>query len=108
MSSNPYYAVIFSSTRTDEADELYHETALRMFELAPQQGGYLGVDSVRKGRKGITVTYWDSLENIKNWKRQSEHLLAQKMGRDVFYEHYRIRIAKVERECQWEKQPQPK
>ena len=46
---------------------------------------------------GITLSYWDSLEAISHWKRHAEHQLAQKEGREVWYSHYEVRIAKVER-----------
>lgn len=98
--SPPYYAVIFSSLRTD-VDEGYAEMAQRMLDLAAEQPGYLGVESARDGL-GITVSYWDSLEAIKNWKQVSEHLLAQKMGREKWYSAYCTRICKVERAYGWE------
>ena len=92
----PYYAVIFTSLRTD-GDNGYGEMADRMNELAAQQPGFLGIESVRDGL-GITVSYWDSLEAIKHWKANLEHQEAQKSGRERWYSTFRIRIAKVERE----------
>ncbi len=97
----PYYAVIFSSLRTD-VEAGYHETALRMLELAAEQPGYLGVEGVREGL-GITISYWDSLEAIRNWKQQSEHLVAQQKGRTDWYSAYKTRICKVERDYGFEK-----
>lgn len=92
----PYYAVIFTSLRT-EGDNGYGEMADRMNELAAQQPGFLGVESVRENL-GITVSYWDSLEAIKHWKANLEHQEAQKSGRERWYAAFKIRIAKVERE----------
>lgn len=92
----PYYAVIFTSLRT-EGDNGYGEMAARMNELAAQQPGFLGIESVRDGL-GITVSYWDSLEAIKNWKANLEHQEAQKSGRERWYSAFKVRIAKVERE----------
>lgn len=92
----PYYAVIFSSHRNDDV-EGYLETATRMVELAAQQPGFLGVESVREDL-GITVSYWSDLESIKQWKAQAEHRQAQKMGMDKWYSTYKTRIALVERD----------
>lgn len=92
----PYYAVIFSSHRT-EGDNGYGEMADHMVELASQQPGFLGVESVRDGL-GITVSYWENLDAIKNWKHHSEHLEAQRLGRDGWYSEFMVRIAKVERD----------
>ncbi|MFM9271782.1 antibiotic biosynthesis monooxygenase family protein [Halomonas elongata] len=92
----PYYAVIFSSRRSDVATG-YEETAERMMHLASQQPGFLGVESARE-EVGITVSYWADLESIKRWKAQAEHREAQRMGREAWYANYRVRIARVERE----------
>lgn len=92
----PYYAVIFTSIRT-EGDNGYGETANRMVELATQQPGFLGAESARED-VGITVSYWSNLESIKNWKANTEHLEAQKTGRKIWYESFKVRISKVERE----------
>ena len=92
----PYYAVIFTSQRTD-TDNGYGETANRMVELAAQQPGYLGIESAREGL-GITVSYWSDLESIKNWKANIEHQQAQKSGKEQWYSAFKVRISKVERD----------
>lgn len=93
----PYYAVIFTSKRTP-GDNGYDATAGRMAELAAQQPGYLGVESVRDAHGvGITVSYWDSEDAIAGWRREIEHTAARERGRNEWYEHYELRVAKVER-----------
>lgn len=93
----PYYAVIFTSRRTD-VDAGYGAASDRMVELASAQPGFLGVESARgPDGLGITVSYWESEEAIANWRRHAEHLLAQKRGRDEWYEEFVTRVARVER-----------
>ena len=97
----PYYAVIFSSHRPEplpgvQADDRYEETAKRMFELAAEQPGFLGVDSARD-EIGITVCYWTDEQAIAAWKRDADHAFAQYEGRARWYDAYEIRIARVER-----------
>lgn len=92
----PYYAVIFTSVRT-ETDAGYATTAQRMLELAADQPGYLGVESARN-EIGITVSYWLDLESIRNWKAHADHQIAQELGKSTWYQSYRVRICKVERE----------
>lgn len=91
----PYYAVIFSSVRKDTEAE-YGLTADRMVELAALQPGFLGVESARES-VGITVSYWESLEAIKNWRLHAEHTLAREQGRTQWYESFTVRICLVER-----------
>lgn len=91
----PYYAVIFTSLKT-QSDEGYAEMAEKMEALAKEQPGYLGFESARS-EIGISVSYWKDLDAIKNWKSNLEHREAQKKGREKWYSHYKLRIAKVER-----------
>ncbi len=93
----PYYAVIFSSQRT-QGDQGYDAMSERMVELAVQQPGYLGAESVRNSDGfGITVSYWQDEASIVTWKRHAEHRIAQETGQTRWYEHYETRVAKVER-----------
>jgi heme-degrading monooxygenase HmoA len=92
----PYYAVIFTSVRT-VGDNGYERMAGKMEALDSQQPGFLGMESARE-TVGITVSYWSDLESIKAWKQNTEHLNAQKLGREVWYQVYKVRICKVERD----------
>ena len=97
MSDPPYYAVIFTSRRCGD-DPDYEVFADRMVELAAEQPGFLGVESVRgEDGLGITVSYWISIDAIAAWRENVEHRAAQKKGNDDWYAHYAVRIAKVER-----------
>ncbi|MEM5566494.1 antibiotic biosynthesis monooxygenase [Psychroserpens sp. AS72] len=97
----PYYAVIFTSTQTENIKG-YTEMANQMENLAKQQDGFLGIESARND-VGITVSYWKSLDDIKNWKQQTDHLIAQQRGRIDWYNWYKVRICKVEREYEFTK-----
>jgi heme-degrading monooxygenase HmoA len=93
----PYYAVIFTSTRT-AIDDGYGAMSERMVELAAQQPGFLGVESARGANGvGITVSYWSSLDAIGAWKANSEHRVAQASGRKKWYAQFEARICRVER-----------
>lgn len=93
----PYYAVIFTSLRT-EGDDGYSRMADRMAELAAQQPGFLGVESARDASGlGITVSYWKDEEAIQAWKAHLEHTVAQRLGKEKWYATYSLRVAKVER-----------
>ena len=96
-----YYAVIFTSMQT-ETVEGYSEMADQMEALAKKQDGFLGIESARSS-VGITVSYWESLDAIKKWKANTEHLFAQQKGRELWYNWYKVRICKVEREYDFEK-----
>jgi DNA phosphorothioation-dependent restriction protein DptG len=97
----PYYAVIFTSTRTS-GDNGYSEMSDKMMELALHQEGFLGVESAREDL-GITVSYWQDLESIKKWKDNSDHKTARNKGRSEWYKTFKTRIARVERDYEFDK-----
>ena len=92
----PYYAVIFSSLRT-EVDEGYAAMTNLMVELASQQPGFLGVETARDGL-GLTISYWESEGSIAAWKANLKHAAAQRLGREKWYEAYTVRVCRVERD----------
>ncbi|KQW51100.1 MULTISPECIES: antibiotic biosynthesis monooxygenase [unclassified Roseateles] len=97
----PYYAVIFTSQRT-HVDADYGGMADRMVALAAEQPGYIGVESARgDDGLGITVSYWRTPEDIAAWRRNAEHKIARDTGRSDWYQHYTLRVAKVERAYAW-------
>jgi heme-degrading monooxygenase HmoA len=94
----PYYAVIFSSQRNGTGEAGYEAAAERMFELVQQQPGFLGAESTRDAEGfGITVAYFDSEENIRHWRNHAEHAAVRDRGKREWYEHFELRVAKVER-----------
>jgi heme-degrading monooxygenase HmoA len=95
--SPPYYAVIFTSTRTG-GDRGYGAMSDRMVELGRSYDGFLGIESARGANGlGITVSYWRDEATILAWKNDLEHQKAQAAGKETWYDRYHVRIAKVER-----------
>jgi len=91
-----YYAVIFTSTKSVH-DDGYPEMAEKMVILAQQQPGFIGMESARD-EIGITVSYWENEVAILAWKKNVDHLEAQLFGQNKWYDSYKVRICKVERE----------
>ena len=94
----PYYAVIFSSVRTTDTKG-YSEMNARMNALALEQDEFLGMENA-ESEIGISISYWNDLESIKQWKANLDHRNAQEEGKKRWYSHYKVRIAKVE--CDYE------
>ncbi|WCC45379.1 antibiotic biosynthesis monooxygenase [Tenacibaculum finnmarkense] len=92
----PYYAVIFTTVLSDNLNG-YDAMSIKMESLAKQQKGYLGIESARSA-VGITVSYWEDLDAIVQWKNNIEHIQAGEIGREQWYKKYQLRICKVERE----------
>jgi len=72
--------------------------AQAMEDLAAEQPGYLGFESARGADGfGIAVSYWKDEAAIAAWKSNMAHLAAQRSGIETWYEHYDLRVARVER-----------
>jgi heme-degrading monooxygenase HmoA len=99
----PYYAVIFTSLRT-EGDNGYGAMSDRMAALVAQQPGFLGMESARDG-VGITVCYWQDLDSIAAWRKVEEHQLAQRYGKERWYASFTTRVCLVEHAYEFKASP---
>ena len=83
---------------TDEEYRLVNEQILEKAMAFP---GFLGVESAG-AECAITVSYWKDGASIKEWRSDLDHVLAQKTGRQKWYERYKVRICHVVREYDFE------
>ncbi len=100
--SPPYYAVLFSSKLSKDSTG-YEDMAEFILSKARAHEGFLGFESARE-HTGISISYWESLDHIKTWKEDAEHLVAQQMGKKQWYQEYQIRICKVERDYEFQQE----
>ena len=91
------YAVIFKAQLRD-MDDAYYESAKRLRELATQEYGCLEFVSVAEGDREISISYWETLEQIQHWKRNAEHLQAQALGKSKWYGDYQIEVVEIVRQ----------
>jgi heme-degrading monooxygenase HmoA len=91
------YVVIFRA-RVRALDEEYSKVASRMRELALSQFGCLEFHAVTEGRDEVALSYWPSEDAIRAWKSHPEHVLAQRIGRERWYESYSVQVATITRE----------
>lgn len=91
----PFYAVIFISEKSVDLDG-YKEMDELTINLAKQQEGFLGFESAGNNNEGIFISYWKSLEAIDNWRKNSIHVTAKKIGKEKWYKRYVSQISKVE------------
>jgi heme-degrading monooxygenase HmoA len=91
------FAVIFRAKPGIQDDE-YGKTVTKMRELAFEKYGCLDFVAVTEGNQEIAISYWESEEAIKNWKRDPEHALAQGIGRSKWYESYSVQVVEIKRE----------
>jgi heme-degrading monooxygenase HmoA len=99
----PYIAAIFTSTRTD-VEEGYEQMNELTFKELESIEGYLGYEAFRdKNGFGVNISYWNDMEALKNWRDNTLHIKAQKLGIEKWYKNYKLRICTVERDYEFEK-----
>jgi heme-degrading monooxygenase HmoA len=94
----PYHVVIFTSQRT-ALDDGYTELNDELYQEAQTFDGYIGAETLRNTSGfGVAVLYWRDAESIQRWAQHARHIRAKALGKEIWYEGYRVRIGRVERE----------
>ena len=91
------YAVIFKAI-IGNLDSEYSIMAEKMRDTAINDYGCKEFVACTEGDSEIAISYWENEEQIKVWKKNIEHLTAQKMGRSKWYKSYTVQITKIVRE----------
>ena len=91
------YAVIFRAVIRD-LDQEYLDLAEQLRSLAIDKYGCREFFALTEGNQEVAISYWDTEEQVRNWKQDALHLQAQQLGRKKWYESYRVQIAEVQRE----------
>jgi heme-degrading monooxygenase HmoA len=56
----------------------------------------------------IAISYWPTLDAIQNWKSDSQHQQAQKLGKEKWYQWYKVEVVEIGRSYQWQDKNVPK
>jgi len=92
--SGHMFVVVFRAVILN-SDEHYLAQAKRMRELAIEKYGCLDITSATEADHEITVSYWQSKQHIEAWKKDAEHMQAQRDGINKWYRSYRIEVAEI-------------
>ena len=97
VEKDTYYAVIFTAKQSDNT-EGYEAMVKQMNDFVKTQKGFIGADSVSQNKNEITVSYWDTMEDIRAWSMNERHVAAKKGGKERWYDSFTVRICEVKRE----------
>ena len=91
------YVVIFRA-EVNRFDDAYSAMAERMRELAINEYGCLEFTACTEGSYEIALSYWENESQIKVWRQNSEHLIAQELGKNNWYKSYTVQVVEIVRE----------
>ena len=91
------YAVIFRAV-IRKLDPEYAELAERLRRIAIETYGCREFCAYTEGNQEVAISYWDSEQQIREWKQDPLHQRAQRLGSERWYESYRVQVVEVKRE----------
>jgi len=89
--------VLFRSKLVNVPDG-YDAMAAEMEALARTMPGFVDVKAFKaEDGERLTVVWWENEETLKGWRENLRHRMAQRLGRERWYEYYKIEVAEVVR-----------
>jgi heme-degrading monooxygenase HmoA len=96
--------ILFRSKLADAAGEGYPEMASEMLERARQMPGFIDFKSYKSDDgERLSVIRWQDEVTLAAWRNDVRHQVAQKFGREKWYEYYKIEVAQLVRESEFER-----
>ena len=91
--------VLFRSQLVSTAgSDGYAEMAEEMEQLAKTMPGFIDVKAFKADDgERLTVVWWQDEDTLAVWREAARHRLAQRLGRERWYEYYKIDVAHVVR-----------
>lgn len=96
--------VLFRSELTDEAGEDYRTMAEAMLERARSFPGFVAFQSYA-GEDGerLSVIWWEDHESLAAWRDDAKHRVAQQLGREKWYQWFRLEVCDRRRASRFER-----
>jgi heme-degrading monooxygenase HmoA len=96
--------VLFRSKLVPEPDG-YADMAQEMLDTARSMPGFIDVKAFKADDgERLTLVWWQDEETLRAWRTHARHLVAQKAGRERWYEYYNLEVAEVIRSTQFARQ----
>ncbi|WP_180008404.1 antibiotic biosynthesis monooxygenase [Acinetobacter sp. YH16057] len=88
------YVVIFKA-RIRTLDELYFSTVQQLRDKALTHFNCQHFEALTEGEHEIALSYWNTLEDIRAWQQDAQHLVAQQLGKNQWYASFSVEICEV-------------
>ena len=98
--------VLFRSKLTDQAGDDYKAMADEMLTRAKTMPGFVDFKTyAAQDGERISVIHWESQDTLRAWSDDLRHVVAQRTGRERWYEYFRVEVAEVTRSYGFERKP---
>lgn len=92
------FAVIFEVEILENKKDKYLKIASMLKEQLVKEKGFVSIErfqSLVDENKLLSLSFWESEDAILNWKKNMDHVSAQKKGRESIFKDYKISVAKI-------------
>ena len=97
--------ILFRSKLTPAAGADYTDMNDEMEKRARSMPGFLDVKAYNaEDGERLTIIWWKDRETLEQWRQDERHQVAQKTGRENWYEYYKMEVAEVYRESHNERE----
>ena len=93
--------ILFELKKRPEADVPEYPAMLaRMEEIVTAMPGYISSEDFisEDGTRDLSIVRFESLEALEAWRTNPEHLEAQRLARERYFESYHIQVLATVRE----------
>lgn len=94
-------AVIFEVFPTASGKQEYLEIAGELKQHLSSIEGFISIErfqSLADQDKILSLSFWETEEDVANWRNLEAHRIAQSKGREKLFENYRIRVGNIVRD----------
>ena len=97
--------ILFRSKLTSAAGVDYTQTSEALESYVKTKPGFIAVKSfTSEDGERLTVVWWKDRETLEQWRTDSRHMAAKSIGRERWYEYYKMEVAEVFRKSNFERQ----
>lgn len=93
--------IIFEVWPLDEHRQAYLDTAARLKNELEHIEGFISVErfeSLTEPGKILSLSCFENEAAVTRWRNTREHRKAQAMGRNIYFDNYRLRVVKTVRD----------
>jgi heme-degrading monooxygenase HmoA len=91
--------VVLFRSKLVNAPDGYDGMAQEMDDLARTMPGFIDAKAYNAADgERLTIVWWENEETLKAWRENPRHRTAQRLGRERWYEYYKIEVAEVVRQ----------
>lgn len=95
--------ILFRSKLTNAAGEDYAAMNADLAQYVRSMPGFVDVKSFKaEDGERLTLVWWRDRESLEHWRHDLRHIEAKKLGRQKWYQYYKIEIAEVYRQADFD------